>query len=68
MTINRPLSPQEVDTAVLSGRAAAHYLGIGLRTLQALTDAGRIPRIRLSPGRIGYLRSDLDTYIQAQRD
>ena len=57
----------DLRSPVLSGHSAAAYIGVGLRTLQMLTAAGKIPRVQLSPRRIGYLRRDLDAYIDRQR-
>jgi excisionase family DNA binding protein len=64
-TVNRV--NRETASPVLSSRAAADYLGIGLRTIRTLTEAGKLPCVRLSPRRIGYLRDDLDAYLQRQR-
>jgi excisionase family DNA binding protein len=55
------------SSPVLDTRAGAAYLGLGRRTLQMLAESGKIPRIRLSPGRVGFLRRDLDAYLERQR-
>ncbi len=57
----------QAESPVFTARAAADYLGLGLRTLRMLSEAGKLPCLRLSPRRIGYLRADLDAYIAQQR-
>lgn len=57
---------------VLDVAGAAAYLGISRRTLYRLSAAqgqGRagLPVIHLSPGRRGFLQSDLDAYLRRQR-
>lgn len=64
-TVNRVGA--EVESPVLSARAAADYLGLGLRTLRMLSESDKLPVVRLSPRRIGFLKSDLDAYIERQR-
>jgi excisionase family DNA binding protein len=50
---------------------AAEYLGITERHLRRLTYEGRIPYVKLSPGRQGHVRfdpDDLDAFIRANRE
>ena len=49
-------------------KQAAAFLGMSDRTLQRLADTGDgPPRVQLSPRRIGYLRSDLATWVGQRR-
>jgi excisionase family DNA binding protein len=64
---NSKNAPEERGGPVLRPTAAASYLTIGLRTLRTLAESGKIPVVRLSPRRIGFLRSDLDRYVAQQR-
>jgi len=54
---------------VINRREALEHLGLSSRTLERL-DAKREgpPKIRLSPGRIGYRTTDLDAWINARRE
>jgi excisionase family DNA binding protein len=66
-TTIRPLPEADQGSPVLRATAAAAYLAVGLRTLRTLASLGKIPTVRLSSRRIGFLRSDLDRYIAQQR-
>jgi len=59
--------PAPASSPVMKMRPAAAYLGLGVRTLCALTETGKLPRLQLSARRIGYLRADLDAYLAKQR-
>tara|TARA_B100000676_G_C18069575_1_gene843371 strand:- start:1238 stop:1474 length:237 start_codon:yes stop_codon:yes gene_type:complete len=48
---------------IMSVDAAAHYTSLSKSTLHRLTDAGQLRTVRISEGRIGYLREELDRYI-----
>jgi len=50
---------------VLSVQAACHYLSVSPSTIHRITSAGELRTIRLTPGRIGYLRDELDRWIDA---
>ncbi len=42
---------------------AADYVGVSVSTLRAIVRKGGLKPIRLTPGRIVYLREDLDSYL-----
>ncbi|HET9061421.1 MAG TPA: helix-turn-helix domain-containing protein [Acidimicrobiales bacterium] len=44
---------------------AAAYLGIGLSTLNELTQAGRLPSVSIRRRRL-YRRADLDAWLESQ--
>lgn len=45
---------------------AAHYLGLVPETIRKLSQAGKIPFLRLGNGQRLYRRSDLDRYAEEQ--
>lgn len=47
---------------------AADYLGIHYKTLLTVTRQRRIPVIRSSGGRLSYRLSDLNAYLDSQRE
>jgi excisionase family DNA binding protein len=51
--------------AVLNREGAAAYLGISTATLERLTSAGKLASVRVSEGRVGWLRKALDAYLDA---
>jgi hypothetical protein len=56
--------------AVLSTREVSQTLGLStitVKRMRKLADRGGLPFVQLSPGRIGYLRSDVHGYIAARR-
>ena len=54
---------------VLTRREAVAHLGFSNRTLFRLEARGDAPpKIRLSPGRIGYRVSDLNAWMDARRE
>lgn len=55
------------SSALLSVRDGAHELCMGERTFRGLLAQGAIPFVRVSPGRVAVLRSDLDAYVRARR-
>jgi hypothetical protein len=58
------------DVTVMSAADTARYLGVLKITLLRVRqrDArGGLPFVQLSPGRIGYLRRDVDAYLAARR-
>lgn len=63
------MNPNNTSVAarVLGYAPAAYYLGLGQRTLRSLVELGKIPVVRISARRIGFLREDLDAYIAQQR-
>ncbi len=62
------MKPTQTTTRrLLSLPKAAEYLALSPRTLRWLKEAGRIPFIRLSPGRIAFDVADLNAYIEQQR-
>ena len=59
------------ESPVLTVAQAAAYVGLGRSTFYRVTAAcgtgtHAIPVVQLSPGRRGYLRSDLDAYLNRQ--
>lgn len=54
--------------AVLNREAAATYLGISTATLERLTSKGIIRSIKVSEGRVGWMRSTLDSYLAVLLD
>lgn len=56
-----------IEPAVLKTAEAAVYCNLSPRTVQTLTQSGKLQKVRLSKGRIGYLRKDLDAYLEASR-
>jgi len=54
----------------LSPSQVAHILGLNKITLIRMRqrpDQGGLPFVQLSPGRIGYMRSDVQAYIAMRR-
>jgi predicted DNA-binding transcriptional regulator AlpA len=63
-----PLRPADLPgwPACLSAELAAAYVGLGETSMRALVDQGRFPcPIRLTMGRVGWRRADLDRWIDA---
>jgi hypothetical protein len=59
-----------IDDAVLTAADTARLLGVSKFTLLRMRqreDCDGLPFVQLSPGRIGYLRSDVRAYIAARR-
>ncbi len=50
---------------LLDRQRAAALLGVSDRTLDRLAD---IPRVRLSPRRVAYRRTDLERYIEQRTE
>jgi excisionase family DNA binding protein len=46
---------------------AAEYLNISASTMRRLLEVGSIPKIRLSKSAFGILKTDLDAFIQQNR-
>lgn len=56
-----------VTPAVLSRSEAAAYVGLSVSTLESLVRAETFPRPRLlSPGRVGWIRTELDAWLAAR--
>jgi hypothetical protein len=58
------------EDAVLTPAETERLLGVSKFTLwrkRKLPDCGGLPFVRLSPGRIGYLRSDVRAFLGARR-
>lgn len=55
--------------SLLSYQQAAERLGLSVRSLQRLVDAGRIPAHRIGPrgGRVRFDADDLETYLKRCR-
>jgi predicted DNA-binding transcriptional regulator AlpA len=57
------VSPQ----AILNAQDAARYLGVARSTfLRSI--APDLPRVQLTPGRVGFTRADLDAWIAIRRE
>lgn len=52
---------------VLNGRETAALLGVSLRTLDRIAAVGGLPKIQLSPGRVGFRRRDVLTWLESRR-
>lgn len=52
---------------VLPRKELPGYLSLSLRTVDTLLKEGVLPKIRLSKRRIGVLKTDVDAYIQRNR-
>ena len=52
---------------VLSKSQTAALLGVHLATINRLLKAGKIPKVKLSPMRVGILQTDIDAYLKNQR-
>ena len=62
--------PASVDDMVLTEPEARQLLRVSKITLirmRKLADKGGLPFVKLSPGRIGYLRRDIITYLATRR-
>lgn len=62
--------PALVDDLVLTEPEARQLLRVSKITLirmRKLADKGGLPFVKLSPGRIGYLRRDIIDYLAARR-
>jgi len=62
--------PALTDDLILTEPEARHLLRLSKLTLIRMrmrADKGGLPFVRLSAGRIGYLRRDLVSYLAAQR-
>lgn len=63
--------PPSTATATLTYAEAAHYLGIGRRTLERLVAEGSVRHYRFSGrgedqrGRVVFRRDDLDTFLES---
>lgn len=56
----------ELTPIILPQELAAEYVGLGLTTMEREVRKGRFPKPRkLSTGRIGWLRTDLDLWANA---
>ena len=52
---------------IYKSRQAAAVLGVSPATLMLIKKQGKIPFIQLSVGRVGYLETDLQAYLNANR-
>ena len=55
----------EQSAGALGRKAAARFLGISTSTLDRLTNAGKLKSVRVSEGRVAWLRSELQKYLDA---
>jgi prophage regulatory protein len=59
-----PDFPQSLSLDVLSPRAVEARLGLDATTMSRMRKRGEFPQpIRLSPGRVGYRRSDVEQWL-----
>lgn len=52
---------------IYKSKQAAQIIGVSTATLLTLKKHGKIAFIQLSAGRVGYLESDLQSFIQSHR-
>lgn len=52
---------------IIKDKQAVELLGVSRSTLLVLRKQGKIPYIQISAQRIGYLESDLQAYLNANR-
>lgn len=52
---------------IYKSRQAAAVLGVSPATLMLIKKQGKIPFVQLSVGRVGYLETDLQAYLNANR-
>jgi predicted site-specific integrase-resolvase len=52
---------------IYKSKQAAEIIGVSTATLLTLKKHGKIAFVQLSVGRIGYLETDIDAYLQSQR-
>lgn len=52
---------------IIKDKQAVELLGVSRSTLLVLRKQGKIPYIQISTQRIGYLESDLQAYLNANR-
>jgi hypothetical protein len=60
----------DVLEAVLSTREVSQALGLStitVKRMRKLADCGGLPFVKLSTGRIGYLRRDIISYLATRR-
>lgn len=56
-----------MQNEILTRKEVAALLRCSLVTLDRLSNSGKLTKIRLTVKRVGFLRSDLDSYLQGQR-
>ncbi len=62
--------PELAPARLLRSKDAAHYIGVGPRTLWTLTNLGRVQSVRFNTGgrdSVRYDRADLDRFIDEQK-
>jgi excisionase family DNA binding protein len=55
-----------IPDRVLNCKEAAARLGVSLRTLDRIAADGRLSKIQLSPGRVGFRERDLADWIASR--
>jgi len=50
---------------ILNWRQACAALSISRRTLYSLTNQGKLTRVRISKGRVGWPQSEISRYIES---
>jgi excisionase family DNA binding protein len=51
---------------VLNCKETAELLGVSLRTLDRIAAEGSLPKIKLSPGRVGFRQRDVLAWIESR--
>jgi len=58
------MKPKEIDPCILSPAQAAQYLGVSRSTLYELREDASFPKaLQIRPGRVGFLREEIDGWI-----
>jgi excisionase family DNA binding protein len=51
------------NNEILSSKETANFLRVSAPTLRRLAEKGQLRRIKLSPRRIGFLKTDIDAFL-----
>jgi hypothetical protein len=62
-----PVSADDLVLTELEARQLLRVSKITLIRMRKLADKGGLPFVKLSPGRIGYLRRDIISYLATRR-
>ena len=59
------MSDAVIMPAALTKKQAAFYTSLSVRSLERLVSGGRLTMVRLTPGSLRFLRTDLDAFLEA---
>lgn len=63
------MSTEQITPAAFRGADAFRYVGLGKSTVYALIADGKFPKpVKLSPGRVVFMRDDLDAFLANCRE